>query len=181
MNIRLLFALLRNVRIKSFEKGEIIIPKGSLKKELFFIRKGLIRSYTSDEENNEITFQLYSEYHFFGNAHSVLFNETSKFNYQSLEQTKVYTADYSAFLKLTSKNPDLLELNRTYFGKKIMKRAFQRMESFVFLSPEERYQKYVKDNPNIINRAADKYIANVLGITPVSLSRIRSRLASKHK
>ncbi|CAN0600388.1 unnamed protein product, partial [Ectocarpus sp. 12 AP-2014] len=58
-------------------------------------------------------------------------------------------------------------------------RAFERVESFVFLSPEERYKKYVKDNPNIINRAPDMYIANILGITAVSLSRIRNRIASK--
>jgi DNA-directed RNA polymerase subunit F len=62
-----------------------------------------------------------------------------------------------------------------------MRQAFQRVESFVFLSPEERYQKYVEDHPNIINRAPDKYIANILGITPVSLSRIRSRIASKRR
>lgn len=62
-----------------------------------------------------------------------------------------------------------------------MKRAFQRIESFVFLSPEERYKKYVKDYPNVIDRAPDKYIANVLGITPVSLSRIRTRIASKKR
>jgi len=181
MNVRLLFALLRNVRIKSFEKGEIIIQKGSKKKDLCFIRRGLVRSYSINEDNEETTFQLYAESQFFANAHSVLLNEASKFDYQALEHTKVYTADYDAFLKFSSKKPDLLELNRTYFGKKIMKQAFQRVESFVFLSPEERYQKYVIDNPNIINRAPDKYIANVLGITPVSLSRIRRRIVSKNK
>jgi hypothetical protein len=66
-----------------------------------------------------------------------------------------------------------------YIGKSIMKQAFQRVESFVFLSPEERYQKYIQDYPNVINRAPDKYIANVLGITAVSLSRIKGRIASK--
>ena len=121
MNFRLLFGILRNFKVKSFEKGKIIIPKGSQKNDIYFIRKGLVRSYSSDEDYGETTFQLYSENQFFTNAHCVLFNETSKFNYQSLEQTKVYTADYSVFLKLTSENPDLPELNRAFYGRKIIK------------------------------------------------------------
>jgi len=40
---------------------------------------------------------------------------------------------------------------------------------------------FIDTNPDIINRVPNKYIANVLGITPVSLSRIRKRIASKKK
>ncbi len=172
-------AIRRNVGIKSFGKGEILIQEGSKEKNVFFIRKGLVRSFVISEKADEITFQIYAEHQIFANAHAILFNEPSKFYYQALEHTKVFTVDYNDFLRLTSKNPDLLEINRTYFGEKIIKQAFQRVESFVFLSPEERYKKFVKDNPGIVNRAPDKYIANVLGITPVSLSRIRNRMANK--
>lgn len=179
MNIKILLALLRNVSIKSFDKGEILIREDSTKKDVFFIKKGLVRSYVVDEDANEITFQIYAEYQVFTNVKAVLFNEPSKFNYQALERTKVYAIEYNVFLELTSQNAELLELNRSYFGKKITQRAFQRVESFVFLSPEERYQQFVKDNPKLIHRVPDKYIANVLGITPVSLSRIRSRISKK--
>ena len=54
-----------------------------------------------------------------------------------------------------------------------------RLEAFVLLTPEERYQELISSNPTLINRVPDKYIANIIGITPVSLSRIRKRLA-KH-
>jgi len=47
------------------------------------------------------------------------------------------------------------------------------------MSPEERCLKYVSDYPNLVNRVPDKYIANVFGITPVSLSRSRMRIAAK--
>ncbi len=179
MVIKILLALLRNVAMKSFDKGEILMQQGSAKTDVYYIRKGLVRCYVVDEEANEITFQIYAEHQIFTNTHSVLFHEPSKFYYQALEHTKVYTIDYNAFLKLTSQNSELLELNRSYFSENIIKQAFQRIESFVFLSPEERYQKFVQDNPKLIHRAPDKYIANVLGITPVSLSRIRNRISKK--
>lgn len=179
MNLRDLLILLRHVTIKSFEKGETLMQKGTNKKEVFFIRKGLVRSYSINENGDEITFQLYPEHQIFGNVHQILFNEPSHFSYQALEHTKVYTIDYNYFHKATAKDPKLTEINRSHLGNKILKQAFNRVESFVFMSPEERYLKYMNDYPSVINRAPDKYIAHVLGITPVSLSRIKGRIASK--
>ena len=96
-----------------------------------------------------------------------------------MEVTKAYSIDYDSFTKEAARSPELLELNRTYLGKRIIQQAFQRIESFVFLSPEERYLNYLQEFPSLVSRVPDKYIANVLDITPVSLSRIRSRITSK--
>lgn len=181
MNIKTLFKILRNLKIKSFQKGETIINEGDAKKDVFYIRKGLIRCYLIDEKGEEITFQLFAEHQVFGNAHAILFDEPSKFFFEALEKTKVYSTDLKSFQHLTTSHTDLPDMNRMNIGRQILKNAFQRLESLVFLTPEERYQKYIDDYPNIINRVPDKYIANVLGITPVSLSRIRSRIAAKKK
>ncbi|MEO0734422.1 MAG: Crp/Fnr family transcriptional regulator [Bacteroidota bacterium] len=180
MKMSSIITLLKNTKTKFIKKGEVLIPEGATNKNVSFIRKGLIRSYYFDSAKlEEITFQLYPEYNVVLNMHSVLFDEPSKFSYQALEDTKVYQINYTFFLDLTANNPELLEINRQFIGRKAIRQAFQRIESFVFMSPQERYQKYVADYPNIVNRAPDKYIANVLGITPVSLSRIRSRIAAK--
>ena len=181
MKIGNLLSLIRNVKSQSFSKGEILIQKGSSRKELYFIRKGLVRSYseavTADEE--EITFQLFPENYVLGNFHSIFLQEPSKFCYQALEQTHVYSVLYDSFMEAIDQNPTLVGFSRRFLGKRVVKQAFHRVESFVFLTPEERYKKYMKDYPNVINRAPDKYIANVLGITPTSLSRIRKRIATK--
>ena len=63
--------------------------------------------------------------------------------------------------------------------QKEMKAAYRRIDAFVMLSPEERYLQFVENNPDMINRVHNKYIANMLGITPVSLSRIRKRISRK--
>ncbi|HRV32669.1 MAG TPA: Crp/Fnr family transcriptional regulator, partial [Candidatus Paceibacterota bacterium] len=42
-------------------------------------------------------------------------------------------------------------------------------------SPKERYEDLVKNYPDIIKRVPQHYIASYLGITPVSLSRIRNK------
>jgi hypothetical protein len=45
--------------------------------------------------------------------------------------------------------------------------------------PEERYLEMMKNNPEILLRVPLHYIATYLGITPVSLSRIRNRVIKK--
>lgn len=178
-----LLSFVRNVRIRSFVKGEIIIPCGSTLEDIYFIRKGLVRSYSEAQSHNkeEITFQLFPENSIFANTNSIILKEPCKFSYQTIEPTKVYVIDYPHFAKVTSRDADFLDFNRRLMGNRLMKQVFQRIESFVFLTPEERYKKYVEDYPSVVNRASDKYIAHVLGITPTSLSRIRKRITKRKK
>ncbi len=178
MKLRSLLALFRHVTIKSFEKGEIFIQEGACNRDLYFIRKGLVHVYHTNEKGEKRSFQLYPEYHIFGNFHTFLFDEPSGFTFQALEHTKVYLIDYNVFHDVV-KNSKFLNLNQMNIGPSAIKQAFRRIESFVLLSPEERYLNYIKEYPGVINRAPDKYIANVLGITPVSLSRIKGRIAAK--
>ena len=179
MKIKFLYKLLRNLSSKTFDKGEIIISEGDKNNSVFYIRKGLVRSFLINEKGEEITFQLFAEKQIFGNVHAILFNEPSKFTFETYEKTKVYFSDFKTFQDLNTTNSDFLKIDNGVFGRQILKQAFQRIDSFVFLSPEKRYNQYLKDYPNIINRVPDKYIANVLGITPVSLSRIRQRISKK--
>ena len=65
------------------------------------------------------------------------------------------------------------------FFQRIVREAHLRIEGFVLHTPEERYIKFIEKYPDINNRVPDKYIANVLGITPVSLSTIRARITKK--
>lgn len=172
MNIKSLL-LFRNLKkIRSFEKKELIINEGDSEKDVYLILNGLVRSYLITENGEEITFQIFAENQVFGNAHAILFNEPSRFYYETFERTKVLCLDQKSFRDLTFSDPD-------QFGTRLLQQAFNRLDSFVFLSPEERYHRFIKDHPHLINRVPDKYIANVLGITPVSLSRIRGRIAAK--
>ena len=101
-----------------------------------------------------------------------------KFYYETLEDCSFFSIDYHEVEKIISNNPKL-ESNRKFLLRRIVKNSAERVQSFVLMNAEERYIKFVKDNPNLANRVPDKYIAHVLGITPVSLSRIRQRIALK--
>lgn len=173
-----LMILFKSAKSLSFKKGENLIEEGDLKKSVFYIRKGLVRAYVVNDKGDEITTMIRSENQVMSSVEIILFNTPCPFYCEALEPTDVYYMDYDIIEQLIFKHPRL-ERNRKFFHQSIIKESYHRINSFVLLSPEERYLEFVEMNPDIVNRVPGKYIANVLGITPVSLSRIRKRIALK--
>ena len=165
---------------RSYAPGDWILKEGSTLNEVFFIRKGLIRAYKINERGEEITTLLRWESQFLPNTDMILFNQPSSSYVEAIEPTEVLYMDYDKLQTILANNPKL-DTNRKYVFQNVMKEALQRIDSFVMLNPEERYIDFLESNPDIVNRVPNKYIANVLGITPVSLSRIRSRITSKKR
>lgn len=170
--------LIKSAKSKSFKKKDIIIEEGALKTDVYFLRSGLVRAYCINEKGDEITFGLIAENQILTNIDVILFEQPSRFYYQCLEDTKTFSIDFETVQNIIESNPKL-ERNRKFFARNAMKKMFQRLETFVLMNAEERYEDFIKKNPTLSNRVQDKYLANVLGITPVSLSRIRARIVNK--
>lgn len=170
--------LLKAAKSQSFERKELILREGSIQKDVYLVRSGLIRQFIINENGEETTFRFIPENTIMVNVDILLFNQPSRFHFEALEKTKTLSLDYAVADELIRKNPKL-QANRIQFAQKLMKEMHRRIELFVLHTPEERYQHFIKEYPHINDRVPDKYIANVLGITPVSLSRIRARIAEK--
>ena len=170
--------LLKNAKSASFKKKKIIFEEGSKDTQVYFLRKGLVRMYHIKENGEEITFSLIPEHNVVANFDFIATEKPSKFYYETLENCSFFRIDYQVLDSILSKNAKL-EANRKYFLRKIIFNVKERLETFVLMNPEERYLKFITDFPDLTNRVPDKYIANVLGITAVSLSRIRKRISSK--
>jgi CRP-like cAMP-binding protein len=170
--------LIKAAKSKSFEKKEIILEVGSNKRDVIFVREGIIRKYVINEKGEDITFQLIPENSITANVDVLFFNRPSKFYYEAMEKTEILSVDYNVLHSIISKNPKL-QSSRININEKIMRDMHQRIESFVLNTPEERYLNFIKEHSDIANRIPDKYLSSTLGITPVSLSRIRKRIASQ--
>ena len=172
--------LIKSAKSKSFKKKEVIIEEGALKKDVYFIRSGLVRAYCINDKGDETTFGLISENQILTNIDIILFDQPSRFYYECIEYTKTFSIDFDKVQNSIERNPKL-ERNRKFFARNAMKKMLQRLETFVLMNAEERYEDFIKNNPTLSNRVPDKYLANVLGITPVSLSRIRARIVKRKK
>lgn len=180
LELKDLSAIFKLVKIKKLKVGEIFINQGDYYKKITYIKRGLIRAYLIKDNGDEITTLIRWEDQFISSHDSILFNEPSRYFYQAVENTILLEVDYDIVQSFMARNPKL-EVGRIHFLKKMLGETIIKVESFILLTPEERYLQFIKDKPNIINRIPSKYIATLLGITPVSLSRIRGRIANQKK
>ena len=165
---------------KSFKQGDFLFRQGSKSRMVYLINKGLVRTFKINERGEEISIKVFSEHQIVANVHSLMFDQESEYNYECMEAVSAICLDYDQLQQIIDKHPKL-EKNRKYILQRLLKESFKRVESFVLLNPEERYLKFIEDNPGLMNRVPNKYIANMLGITPVSLSRIRKRITEKKR
>lgn len=159
---------------------DIFIDFGSNNKNVGFIVKGIIRAYCIDEKGEEKTVLLRLENQFIASHEVIILNKPSRFIYEAVENTILVSVDYNVLKRLINSKPKLEQIKNDFLLM-MLSESLTRMEEFVLLSPEQRYLKLINSNPGLLNRVPDKYIANLIGITAVSLSRIRKRIKEESK
>lgn len=151
----------------------ILLEEGKVADKLYLIRKGCLRLFFYNE-GKDITFQFFFEGDFVASFDSLYKRKPSLFSLESIEPTEVSVIKRDVFYNLIEEIPSL----RQVYEEKLIDRF--RVYQQLFLSrikntPQQRYKELLKEYPNIIQRVPQHYIASYLGITPVSLSRIRNR------
>lgn len=175
-----LFRLFSVAREKKLSIGEVYIPINANTRKLTYIKEGLIRAFHLKENGEEVTVLLRWEDQFFASYDTILFDKPSRFSYHAMEDTILLEADYDLFMEVLNKEPKFSKA-KDFFLLNMLGDSMISLESFILLNPEERYLKLLQEKPNIIQRVPNKYLATLLGITPVSLSRIRKRISSSPK
>lgn len=165
-------------KMKSFPANEVIIKYGSMKKNLYFILKGLVRTYFIDDKGTDKTRGISPENAFFLSPQTILQNKPSIYYIETLEPTDVLYMNYDELQAIVSKNPNL-SINRKHLYEHLIVTMEYHLHSFIVKTSEERYLDFIKTYPNISQRVPNKYIASFLGFTPVQLSRIRKKIATK--
>ena len=156
-------------------KAELWVKQGSVCKEIGFVVSGKLRNYYFDDAGNELTCYFVTPDNFISAFTSFLTNTPTHENISALEDT---------VLKVISKK-DLEELSELVpklqiFRRVIAENLFITMEKRIAMlqsqSAHERYEKMLRENPDIILSVPLQYTASFLGITPQHLSRLRKDL-----
>ena len=161
-----------------FQEREIpakttLLNEGEISQYIYFIKKGCLRLWFNND-GKDITFQFFFENQAVASLESFIEKKPSLFSLESIEPSKVVIISKKGIDILNHHYPDL----KAGFQNLI----FQRLSNYtkLFLSrikdnPKKRYQDLLKNHPEIILRVPQHYIASYLGITPISLSRIRNK------
>lgn len=156
------------------KKGSIIMEAGKKISHLYFIKKGIVRAF-STVDGSEITFWFGSEGDAILSMRSYVDNLPSYENIELLEDCELFKIETKKLKALFQDDIEIANWGRRYAEKELMKTE----EVFIsrqFKTALERYQILLKEHPKLLQRVSLGKIASFLGIAQVSLSRIRAEV-----
>lgn len=158
---------------EEFPARALLVKEGTVAKKLFFIETGCSRCWFNSD-GKEVTFQFLFEDSFASSMETIMTGSPSWYSVETLEPTVVYSVGVEEFKKKRAAIPGVQEFYYSYIEKRLL--LYQQLfVSRIKDSPEQRYRELIDKHPQVILRVPQHYIASFLGITSVSLSRIRNR------
>jgi CRP-like cAMP-binding protein len=162
---------------KEYRKKTTLLHIGKVSNEVFYLVKGCIRLYCQ-KDGEELSTYFFTENMFAGSYDSFLSRKPSKVAIETLEECEVLVLTHKNQEKLYDIFPKMNE-----FIRKAIEQRFVLLHdlfiSYLLNSPEERYLALLNDRPELLQRIPQHQIASFLGVTPVSLSRIKNRITKK--
>ena len=162
----------QNIFEISHPKGHILLRANKIEKSIYFIKKGIARVYTNTIEN-EITFLFCKEGDAIVSMKSYVLNQKGYEDVELLEDCELYELKAKDLHKLVEEDIHIANWARKFAEQELIKTE-ERFISRQFRTAKERYEEILKNNPDLIQRVQLGHIASYLGITQVSLSRIRA-------
>jgi len=164
--------LLDDFKTQTLGKNDFLLRSGEVCKYFYFIEKGLVKSFSLNE-NKEFIMAFFEENMLFTELDSYQAQKPSKYMLVTLEETSVQYIHKEAIERNCKKHHSIETLIRKLFT--MTSECFmQRISEMLEENARERYNKFINNYPGLLQRISLGDLAKYVGITQVSLSRIRA-------
>ena len=164
---------LSRLKIKSFIKGGAINKEGEICNNLYFIDIGLVKHYYYHKGRINII-HFFSENSIFTVLDSFTYQLPAQFTTVAMEDTSTTYISYNDVEELCKKHHSFETLIRKLFSMASIN-EMKRLKELIDYNATERYNIFINENNHLLQRISLGDIASYLGISQVSLSRIRSK------
>lgn len=158
----------------SYPKGYHLIESNKIENDIYFIKKGIARAFCYANDN-EVTFWFGREGSVVLSFNSYIFGKTGYETIELLENAELYHIKASELKAMYGQDIDIANWGRKLSEYELVKTE-ERLISRQFKSALERYEELIKGDPELLNRVSLGHIASYLGVTQVTLSRIRAEI-----
>ncbi|MFT5581501.1 MAG: CRP-like cAMP-binding protein [Lentimonas sp.] len=165
-NINEILSLDSEEKIKQVKRGEFLQREGELSTSIFYVKKGLLRSYTIDSKGKEHIFMFGSEGWIV--ADNVASGEKGELFIDALEDSIV--------IPISKTSPPKSDFQKLHKRMGVLQKRIIMLMSAPAI---ERYNHFLEVYPDIVQRVPQRMIASYLGITPQALSTIRGKITEK--
>lgn len=162
------------IQLIRLSKNTTLIDADKVEKKLYFIKKGIVRAYTIDD-GKEITFWFGKEGDLILTMRSYVENKIGYETIELMEDCELYEIKSSDLQLFYATNLEIANWGRKLAEIELIKTE-ERFVSRQLGTAIDRYKKLLEENPSLINRVQLGYIASYLGISQVTLSRIRTEI-----
>ena len=176
--------LLGQVKSMRVSKGQVLQRSGDELKHAYFVKEGLLRSYSIDEKGKEHIYMFAPEGWIISDIQSTAMQQPAVLTIDALEESEIEFIRADIFEELINKHigshPDFakLELNRLLRRIAVLQK---RVLLLLSATATERYQEFVSTYPSLQQRVSQRQIASYLGITPEALSRLRVEILKNQR
>jgi CRP-like cAMP-binding protein len=160
------------------DKNEFILKERKTSRETYFLASGFVRSYTFDNNGNEVTTNIFSAPCFVNDFLSFFKQQPTQENLQTLTHCKLWKMSFEQVQISFHNIPEFREFGRLMLVTNYS-HLHERMLGMIRDTAETRYLKMLERHPDVFQHVLLKIIASYLGITDSSLSRIRKEIMQK--
>ena len=173
--------LVNVTEIRHLKKGEFVVRIGEVQNDVYFLETGIARGYLLDVNGKDVTdcfgFRCGTAAVSFGQLE---LDVPSSMTIEMLEDGRFFCGTISVVIGLKTHYEEALMLyNHLLIAA--MKSHWELKRVLNSCTAVQRYQWFLKEYPGLIDRVSNKYIASFLGMTPVTLSRLRRTLREGKK
>jgi len=169
--------ILASIKQESIEKNEVYCPEGKVCKRLGFVAEGIFKCVRIDNEGNEYIPYFIERGHFAVALESFSNQVNSNESIQALTHSTVFTISRSVYNLFEERITNFSRIIATLKERALIEKNNLKSE-LINLSAEVRYEKLLMRQPDVIKYVSQKNIAQYLGITQYTLSRIRKSRVS---
>jgi len=160
--------------IRNFEKKELLIREGEVENYLNFLVKGLARKYFYKDKAEIIT-QIAREGELINSSASFLSGTPSPYLVETIEPSTFLSITRQQLEKLYENSPRIERLGRIAITHLFLQREEWEHEC-LRLDTRERFLHFVQNNPDLMQRVPQKFLASYLNMKPETFSRLKHLL-----
>lgn len=161
------------VTVKKLRKSQYLLQEGEVCRFVGFVSEGCLRTYRVGSKGQEHIIYFAVENWWVGDRESYITNAPSNFHIDAIEQSEVILFQKGDFEILCTKIPAFGELINSTLHKGFIA-SQNKIHAALSFTAEEKYIDFLIRYRQLANRVPQQMIASYLGMTPETLSRIRT-------
>ena len=161
--------------VEVYEKGDVFIDRGKKNNKEYFVYEGVCRSFLLSPEGEEVTISYFLEGSVLSPNKTRTANQISHLNFQALTRLTVASLNADKFEQLMINHIDIREFGNMVLQNELLAKVEKEI-GLASLNAKERLLLFREKYHFLENLISHADIASYLGITNISLSRLRREL-----